>query len=321
MDIDFRLDVIEHNLEALIQRGQGRIFTFSAVVGTSACDASCPFCVSKTTGFKELPKRTNFNAMRLRKAARLAQMRGATTLLLTGKGEPTLYPDDITAYLQTVEQFNFPIIELQTNALQIGQIASSHKVRGPLNFNHLMSWLSLGLNTIAISVVDVDMVNNAKVYSEQYINLATTVRYLHDIGYSVRLCVMMQKGMIDSPKRLSEVISWCREHAVEQLTVRPIRRPEVGATGSQEYMSYIKQYGLEEEQVANIREWVKKAGKHILTIAFGAHAALVYDIEGQNICVSDCLTVDARTDDIRTLIYYPSGRITFDWQYEGAVIM
>ena len=42
---------------------------------------------------------------------------------------------------------------------------------------------------------------------------------------------------------------------------------------------------------------------------------------GQNICLSDCLTVDSREDDIRTLIFYGDGRLTYDWQYEGAVLL
>jgi hypothetical protein len=51
------------------------------------------------------------------------------------------------------------------------------------------------------------------------------------------------------------------------------------------------------------------------------HGAEVFDVDGQNVCMSDCLTNDASNGDIRTLIFYSNGRITYDWQYEGAVLL
>jgi pyruvate-formate lyase-activating enzyme len=315
-----RLTILQESVDALIQRGQGRIFTFSIVCGTRACDARCPFCVSKQTGFENLPKQTKINRQRLRKAARLAQIRQATTVLLTGKGEPTLYPDEITEYLEELEPFNFPLIELQTNGLQMGEMHPGSK-GGPLKLEHLLRWKELGLNTIALSVVDIDRINNGKVYRDPYPPLASTIRFLHDTGFSVRLCVMMQNGMVDSPNGVLRVVNFCKEHRVEQLTIRPIKRPDNVVEGGSEYERYIVTNGLSDKQVEDIRAWVKEWGTHILTIAHGAHASFVYDVGGQNLCVSDCLTVDATTDDIRTLIYYGTGRITFDWQYKGAVIM
>jgi len=50
----------------------------------------------------------------------LADKSGVTTALITGKGEPTLFPGDIDAYLPYLNEF-FPIIELQTNAINFTQ--------------------------------------------------------------------------------------------------------------------------------------------------------------------------------------------------------
>lgn len=58
-----------------------------------------------------------------------------------------------------------------------------------------------------------------------------------------------------------------------------------------------------------------------MTLMHGAHAAKVYDVDGQNVCVSDCLTVEAAGDDIRTLIFFADGKICYDWQHPGARIL
>ena len=51
------------------------------------------------TGFDALPPRGPLNERNLIKALRLAETGGATTILITGKGEPTLYPEEVRDYL------------------------------------------------------------------------------------------------------------------------------------------------------------------------------------------------------------------------------
>jgi len=295
------------------------IQTFSIVVGTKACNAKCPFCVSAMTGFGILPDAGLINGMRFGKAARLAQLGGTTTVLLTGKGEPTLYPDEITEYLNLLLPWKFPLIEIQTNAVQIGHLAGGRRSKaGKITREILELWLTLGLNTIAISTVGVNKEHNQSVYTEDYPDLAKTVAYLHDIGFSIRLCVMMQRGCVDSPKALGEVIEWCKDNDVEQLTARPIRKPSVASGDGTSQFEYIQINGLRDEEVAPIHGWVEDEGTQLMTLMHGAHEARIFDVYGQNLCITDCLTVEASSDAIRTLIFYSDGKVCYDWQYEGA---
>lgn len=298
------------------------IQTFSIVVGTKACNAKCPFCVSAMTGFGILPKAGPINEMRFKKAARLAQLGGTTTVLMTGKGEPTLYPDEVTEYLHLLEKWNFPLIELQTNAVHIGHLAAGRAAKaGKITRDILELWLSYGLNTIAISTVGVNDEHNRCVYTEDYPDLGKTVTYLHEIGFSVRLCVMMQRGCVDSPKALREVVEWCKERGVEQLTARPIRKPEVASNDGTSQFKYIEINSLSDDECATIYGWVEDEGTHLLTLMHGAHEAKIFDVYGQNLCISDCLTVEAASDAIRTLIFYSDGRVCFDWQFDGARLL
>ncbi len=94
-----------------------KVSTLSIVCGTDACNASCPYCISKITGTEDIPKTPAINYTRLKKACQLAENSGATTVLLTGKGEPTLYMDQILEFLSSLQNFNIPIVELQTNGI------------------------------------------------------------------------------------------------------------------------------------------------------------------------------------------------------------
>ena len=83
-----------------------KIGTFSVVVGTAACDAACPFCVSKMTA-QNAPASPEINWRNFEIGCRFARDGGVSTMLLTGKGEPLIYPRQITSYL-TVGHSYFP---------------------------------------------------------------------------------------------------------------------------------------------------------------------------------------------------------------------
>ena len=75
-----------------------KIQTISYVIGTSACNASCPFCVSKkitNDGFKYTKEKNKLNFSRLHTSIKLAERTGVLTALITGKGEPTLFSEQI----------------------------------------------------------------------------------------------------------------------------------------------------------------------------------------------------------------------------------
>lgn len=295
------------------------IQTFSVVVGSRACDAKCPFCISKQTGFDALPDPGMVEYRNLKKAIHLAHLARTTTCLLTGKGEPTLYPNMILNYLLQLQD-KFPLIELQTNGLQIGWLASQYDPHHlTLQEDDLKEWWGLGLDTIAISVVSTRHEPNAKVYNPNYPDLATTIAYLKSLKYSVRLCVMMMWEGVDSVEELQHTLEFCREHHVDQLTIRPIRHT-VSATHDKIASSFVQKHGFDDdsERMFAIRQWIEKNGTRLLPLN---HGAMIYDVGGQNLCVADCLTLSQEPEQIRTLIFYGDGTITYDWQYEGAVLV
>ena len=290
-----------------------RIQTFSILAGSEACNARCPFCISKMTpplGVRLREPEVNWRNFRI--ACRLAERCGVTTAMLTGKGEPTLFPEQITRYLQALAEFQFPIIELQTNGLLLIEQADAYA-------QHLRDWYDLGLTTIAVSVAHYLPEKNRSIYlphREAYIDLLALIRILHESGFSVRLACVMADGFIDDRQSLRALIAFAREHRVEQLTVRPVKKPS-NNRGEQVY-DWTAQHRLRREQLDEIRHFLEQDGALLMTLV---HGARVYDVDGQNVCLTDSLTIDAESDDLRQLIFFPDGHLRYDWQYPGAILL
>jgi wyosine [tRNA(Phe)-imidazoG37] synthetase (radical SAM superfamily) len=263
---------------------------------------------------KEPIHKANFRA-----ACLMAKQGQTTTVLITGKGEPTLFPLQVSDYLFLLEPHQFPFIELQTNGIAIGHLAAGNPGKANrLTTEILKDWRKYGLTTIALSVVSTDNEANARIYNPDYPDLSTTIRYLRELDFTVRLCVMMMhgEGCVSTPKDVRKLLEFCRENDVAQLTVRPINAP--GYSHDEDTARFVHEHTLTLNEMGVIREWVQDYGHLVMTMSHGAE---IYDVEGQNISLTDCLSPPQGKDELRTLIVDPSGRVTYDWQYPGAILL
>jgi molybdenum cofactor biosynthesis enzyme MoaA len=286
------------------------IQTFSIVIGTKVCNAHCPFCISKQTGFFGTPVNINWRNFAI--ACKLAQKADTTTVLLTGKGEPTLYPSHVTETLKELQPYNFPLIEIQTNGLTI---ASGERVTDDV----LRRWYDLGLTTIAISVVHWDAARNKEIYcpGDTHFNLAAVIAKLRGIGFSVRIGVMLLNGFIDSPATVQQMINFCKKNDVTQLTFRNITTSVVTSNAS--VTEWTKDHAIGNLLGGAIAQYIQTHGtllQHLM------HGMDVYDMDGQNVCLGNALTHDAnQANDFRQLIFFPDGSLYWDWQFKGARIL
>lgn len=280
--------------------------TFSIVVGTSACNADCPFCVSKMTdtaactspGFDE----GDFNI-----ACRIVdQMRnGLVTVMLTGKGEPMLFPNQITRYIDCIN-FRFPLIELQTNGTQIGK-----------QVGYLKKWKEYGLTLVCISVVHPDKAENSAIMrTPEGFDYWESVKVLQDIGLNVRLNVTMVKTGVDSLDKAERMIRLANLRDVNQITFREVTFPEVGHNRT--VIDWVKDHkpnGLAKK----LHHFLKLRGAtQLLDLP---HGGVIYEWDGQNVAISNCLTGTTDPNDIRQIIFFPDGRVSYDWRYPAARLL
>jgi len=294
-----------------------RTHTFSIVVGTAACNAKCPFCVSKMTRsagwrFPTINKRRLHTACRIVEQAR----DGLVSVLLTGKGEPLLFPDQITEYLSEIASCRFPLIDLQTNGILVKEAIETGMMK---------KWATLGLSLVCISIVHWEPYTSQNLMgiNDGSFDFWQAVDWLHGAGLAVRLNCTLTKSGCGTLGDTDRLINMCRDHKVEQLTLREVEVPDymAGSGNTQEARKVMdcakseKPHGFANQ----LRHYLEMNGA--VTLMHLPHGAVIYDYHGQNVCISNCLTSTTDPNNIRQIIFFPDGRIAYDWKYPGARIL
>lgn len=292
-----------------------KVRTFSIVAGSMVCNAHCPFCVAHMTPKNGIDKKEpSVNWRNFKKACQLARDGGCSTAMITSKGEPTIFPEQVTQFLKALEAYNFPVVELQTNGILIADGKTNR-----ISDQHLKDWYEAGLTTVAVSICHYDSEKNKQIYmgtgSKPYIDLPALIAKLHKYGFSVRLAVVMLKGFIDSIEEVEKMVAFAKQHGVEQLTLRPVSKPD--KSENEDIFKWTSEHHVEPTLEGAVNEHLSKIGTAILDLA---HGATVYDVDGQNVCITNCLTVQPDSDELRQLIFFPDGHARYAWQYSGAII-
>ena len=286
---------------------------FSIVAGTSRCVTVCPFCVSgelATIENREVPK---INHRNLLKGCELAKTSGVQTVMLTSRGEPTLFPDQITEYLETLEPYKFPFIELQTNGIPMARKFEKYKP-------YLEKWYELGLSTILISTVSNRPEMNGEVYTprtKQYIDLPELISNLHEIGFSVRLTAICTKAWMSTPEQIDEYLKFALENKVAQVTLRPLNDEYRRETAQ----AWIDEHKMSEEDKVRIYDFLNTEGYKLMELP---NIGNVFDYKGQNVMFSYALTKYNDHNDgenKRNLIFFPDGQLRYEWEWEGARLL
>lgn len=286
---------------------------FSVVTGTEACIAHCPFCVSREDFVGEYKHAPAVNWRNFNIACELANRSNIDTVMLTSRGEPLLFPEQLTMYLQELRQYRFPFIELQTNGILLDNPDMDWKQR-------LKTWYELGLTTVTLSVVSDDYEKNKNHYlngNGQYMSIPSVVELLHRVGLSVRLTCVLCEGIASTPEEVAKFIEFAKSLQVEQVTLRPVnmeyRRESAG--------NWIKDRLLSDTDKTLIRNYLEDTGTKLLELD---RIGTIYDVKGQNVMFSVPLTKytrDCDPENLRNLIFFPDGHIRYEWEMEGGILL
>ena len=102
----------------------------------------------------------------------------------------------------------------------------------------------------------------------------------------------------------------------EQLTLRKVAAPENSQNTA--VYSWTKAHELSQASLDDIENFLLKNGHKIASFDYGG---AIYDVDGQNVCFTNALTLNKNSENFRQAIYFPDGHVRFDWQYKGAIII
>lgn len=258
------------------------------------CNKNCPYCVSKMTGTGKGEAISYRFLENLKKARTMALLSGATSIILTGKTEPTLNMRIVAKVCKFFKDFP---IEIQTNGILLDE-------------KMISSFEDLGIDTIAVSIDS---------YS-QLVGMKSTFELISEMGFNSRITVNltdrvlydMDYGTFEDTLKLVKTIG------INQLSFRRITIPN---------------YAIDTEESKKTQEWIRnnvdqdkateflkgytdylensKDSHFLYNLAFGAKLYMVDGISCTHF--EYCIQDDHSEEDIRSLIYYEDGHLSSTW--------
>jgi molybdenum cofactor biosynthesis enzyme MoaA len=249
----------------------------------------------------------DFDKKKFKRACRIAeQMRdGLMNVILTGLGEPMLAPQQIDNYLLAMDG-RFPRVDLQTNGILVKD-----------NIEWLKLWRDRGLSLVCLSVAGTsDYLSNKTMGIKADYDYWKTARMLKDIGLAVRLNCTMTKNGIHTPEDAWLIIDRAANAGIDQVTFREVEMPNVVMDDK-----VGKWVAANKAQGAAVRLLHHLESRGAVRLLEMPHGGVVFDYGGQNVAIANCLTRSTDPNDIRSIIYFPDGRLQYDWRYKGARIV
>ena len=264
--------------------------TISVPPADPICDKNCPYCVSRMTGYMKTNRRLFYKNMP--KVKTLAKHAQVSSVLLTGKGEPTLSEQDTWAIIQ---KFNHLPVELQTNGKAISQ-----------NFDMLEAFQQVGLNVLAVSIDD----------TQQFVDYYELFARSKEIGLVTRVTF----NVINQGVGFEALVDLCQENHVDQLMLRCVVVPN-NISEEDKTAAWIKK-NVDEELYPRLYDEMRKVctsyGMLLRRLNFGS---LVYDYRGLSVSYSDYCVQDANDGkDIRSLIYMEDGHCYTSWNSKASIL-
>jgi hypothetical protein len=261
-------------------------------VPNAGCEKNCPYCVSRMTGYvdNDYPKMLR-NVNKVIHVARAAEV---TSVLFTGKGEPTL------AYPQLIELaglFNFWPLELQTNGIGLS-----------CGDDSLLSGLyDAGFDVVAVSI---DNREELDAYRELFSRIGRE-------GLISRITVNITDLLGEIA--FSELLAYCRTNKISQLTLRRIVTPEDPKDART--ADWIARHAHDSDYrslMEQARLLVSEHGRLIRTLNHGVE---VYDCGGVSFSYSDyCIQEHNLGDNVRSLVFLEDGHLYTSWNSPASIL-
>lgn len=284
-----------------------KIYSVSALVGTSACNGNCPFCAGKYLR----PQANENNPLywkNLESAIKLSARYGGWSLSLTSSGEPTCSPQAVTMALEVYQKCaregaNFSNVNLFSNGILFGQEDYCKE--------WLPKWRALGLTNVAVSIHSVDQAKQANAYGLKcFPEFKAIFGNIRQHGVGVRATLLLHKGETDNATSYGRAVdTLIGAYGIDNITSWPVANPDGTRNG----------FTPSRGGILSIRYWLWRN----TTLCHGhVWGGGVYDYNGNILRLTDYVTKhDPKKNYVRQLVVFQDGTVSYSWIRQGALCM
>lgn len=280
-----------------------KIYSVSALVGSSKCNANCAFCAARD--LRKDAVKDDLMPHTFKSALKLSARYGGWSLSLTGSGEPTCSPAAITNALKDYQEVAnqgayFPNVNLFTNGILLADDYFCD--------TWLPEWKKLGLTAVAVSVHDTNEKNQAEAYGlKEYPPFEKIFSNIRKHGLQCRATLLLRKGAIDNATAYEKAIKTLESYGVHNITSWCIGNPDA---------SY-NEFSPSLLGRLSIKLWLKKNAKKCHGHVWGGG---VFDYNGTLVRLTDYVTRhNPNKDYVRQLVVFQDGLVAYSWIREGAL--
>lgn len=267
--------------------------TLAVCIPGDVCNRKCPYCVSRMTWAP--PENLSLWKRNLLLAKAFAERAGIMDVIITGKGEPMMWFDEV---VRVSSEFGlFPIV-LQTNGITLSRSLS------------LIGQLPC-VDIFAVSVDYPDQFNKALVPLWDAVNQK---------GKISRATVLLTNEVMEKP--FEWWVTTAQTLGVRQLSFREVTIPfGYGVTLEGEKTKAWIKANIDKDQVDDwLTDYEKILSKYSVVRRL-PYGAVVRDVGGMAVAFFEYCVQDSNgKDDIRSLIYHQDGHLYTTWNSPASMI-
>jgi hypothetical protein len=262
-------------------------------VPNTGCNKNCPYCVSRMTGYME----HDFGRMLMKvdKVKKVATAAEITSVLFTGKGEPT-FGTSFNMLRQLLNKFEDWPCELQTNGILL---------------NENLTWLSqLFLSGLDVLAVSIDSDKQMKEFEPLF-------KEVKKLGMVARITVNVTQLM--GAFHPMWWINECERQGISQLTFRRVTIPESNLhKKTAEWISKNAPDHLYRDLNTTVGLFARDEGRLIRSLKNGIQ---IWDINDVAVATSDyCIQERDEGDNLRSLVFQEDGHLYTGWGSKAAIL-
>lgn len=290
-----------------------KIQSLSVVVPNPACRNNCRFCVSKMNKDSNVKNQIDdflpFFDLYLKdylKRLQFAKDNGCNTVMLTGNSEPQQNRKFLTYFGLFMQMMDNPFrwVEMQTTGMGLD--------RNYLRFlrNHV------GVNLISLSISSfVDEINwdimRTPINHKTFIK--SLAKDIKEYDFNLRLSLNLTNEF-DSLTP-DEIFTKCKRLNADQVTFRVL----YSSNSKTDEDKWVKENKASKKTIKNIKKFIKKEGKLIGTLPYGAKK---YSVYGMSVVMDeDCMAKkNFEEENYKYLVLKPDCKLYSQWDDPASLI-